>query len=251
MVNSLLLELLQRLAVDGSSVHERLPAWREVLHLAAEFELSLDNPPVVRPEHNGLVSSAVLSPSTTAVASSSDPEVNTAEKEQASEARVTRSMASNETPSAHTAERCPVSEIPTTEIEPVIPRVEVLTQPQTHLLSASRHMRTSPIAATSLMSSLFQIFQRQMDGISGVTRDYTAGADNRKNKKNGQQDAMEFLTFLLDTLHEEIVRCETESSSTENGLTEEGIPRQDSLEMEIALTRQNSLSVDAQQVFYK
>jgi hypothetical protein len=60
----------------------------------------------------------------------------------------------------------------------------------------------SPIAATTLMPTLFAAFQSKMDLISG----YSPPAG--KPRKNAQQDAGEFLTFLLDALHEEILRVE-------------------------------------------
>jgi len=229
----LLLVLLQRLAVDDSSIHERLPAWRELLSLAAEFELPLEHPVIVPVPRTVLVAVPVTAPAVMPA-----PEATSVEDKDA-EVRLTRSMVSHAVASA-----------PTVNEQVDETRAEIVPPPHIYPARVSRHVRTSPVAATSLMASLFQTFQRQMDGISGFTRDYTVAPDNRKNKKNGQQDAMEFLTYLLDTLHEEIIRAEaeTEAQLAAGALSEEGIVRQDSLEMEITLTRQNSLSVDAQQV---
>ena len=220
--------MLQRLALDDSSIHERLPAWRELLGLAAEFELPL--------EHSINAPAPRIAPTVVAAAMPALETTTLEEKE--TDIRLTRSMVTHATP-------VPISK---EQVHETLP--EVAAPSHTYPASVSRHVRTSPVAATSLMASLFQTFQRQMDGISGFTRDYTVAPDNRKNKKNGQQDAMEFLTFLLDTLHEEIIRAEAETEAllAAGALPEEGIVRQDSLEMEIALTRQNSLSVDEQQV---
>ncbi len=228
-LSSLLLVLLQRLAVDDSRLHERFPAWRELLSLAAEFELPLEHPVIAPVPRTVPVAAPAVLPA---------PEVTSVEDKE-TDMRLTRSMVS------HAVTSAPVSKGQVDET-----RVEIATPPHNYPASVSRHVRSSPVAATSLMASLFQTFQRQMDGISGFTRDYTVAPDNRKNKKNGQQDAMEFLTYLLDTLHEEIIRAEAEIEAqlAAGAVSEEGIVRQDSLEMEIALTRQNSLSVDAQQV---
>ena len=229
--NSLLLVLLQRLAVDDSSIHERLPSWRELLGLAAEFELPLEHP----------VNAPAPRIASTVVAAAMPALETAAVEEKETDIRLTRSMVTHATP----------GQISKEQVHETLPE-EAAPSHTTYPASVSRHVRTSPVAATSLMASLFHTFQRQMDGISGFTRDYTVAPDNRKNKKNGQQDAMEFLTFLLDTLHEEIIRAEaeTEAQLAAGALPEDGIVRQDSLEMEIALTRQNSLSVDEQQVLY-
>lgn len=82
--------------------------------------------------------------------------------------------------------------------------------------SAAKAVRQSAVAATVLMSSLFQTFQFQMDGISGAARGSTtigsSGTGSKGGRKNNQQDAVEFLTFLLDALHEEIIHAEAENA---------------------------------------
>ena len=157
--------------------------------------------------------------------------------------------------------------------------------------AVTRSARISAVAATELMPSLFHTFQDKMDEISGIsnhlrtttigTSDSGTAAEQRKrsNRKNMQQDAVEFLTFLLDSLHEEIVRAEAENAhsivpssqhpsseklaesdriTTRSPFLRHSSPsimsidgngsglnsRQNSCEMMIALTRQNSLSTE-------
>jgi hypothetical protein len=141
-------------------------------------------------------------------------------------------------------------------------------------VAAKPPLRKTAIAATSLMSTLYQTFQRQMDGIAGNSRDATMGTNGKR--KNNQQDAVECLTFLLDALHEEIIHTEAENarlaaeaaaasankvsafsrdSSTHGAGNMSGddfdlIPfdsRQNSFEMVIALSRQNSLATQQPQ----
>lgn len=131
--------------------------------------------------------------------------------------------------------------------------------------------RKVAVAATALMPTLYQTFQRQMDGISEGSRDVTIGSNgaSKVGKKSNQQDAVECLTFLLDALHEEIVQveaenarraAETQPATAVGKLSREGSSaalgnlstddydlismdsRQNSYEMAIALTRQNSLA---------
>lgn len=155
--------------------------------------------------------------------------------------------------------------------------------------AATRSSKTAAVAATELMPSLFHTFQDKMDEISGISnhlRDTTIGASDGNGaasqrklsaRKNAQQDAVEFLTFLLDTLHEELVHAEAQNAlapsqySSSEKLTEsdrlttrspfprnatpsmmsidgEGSTlnsRQNSWDMVIALSRQNSLSAES------
>jgi hypothetical protein len=145
-----------------------------------------------------------------------------------------------------------------------------------------RVSRQTAVAATVLMPSLFQTFQHQMDGISGAQRGTTtigsSGMGGKSARKNNQQDAVEFMTFLLDALHEEIIHAEAENarlaaeaalsaavagkdapargrnnsspvlpgSATMSADDYDLLPlssRQNSCDMVIALTRQNSLAV--------
>jgi hypothetical protein len=146
-----------------------------------------------------------------------------------------------------------------------------------------RATRQTAVAATVLMPSLFQTFQHQMDGISGASRGTTtigsSGMGGKSARKNNQQDAVEFMTFLLDALHEEIIHAEAENarvaaeaalsaavagkdtpvrgrnnsspllpgSATMSADDYDLLPlssRQNSCDMVIALTRQNSLAVE-------
>lgn len=143
--------------------------------------------------------------------------------------------------------------------------------------------RKMAIAATALMPSLYQTFQCKMDGISGTSRTSTSttvggngASKSGGGKKNNQQDAVECLTFLLDALHEEIIHTEAENARLAAEALAAGVnprnasgkgsspplieglakmstddfdlipldSRQNSLEMVIALTRQNSLSTE-------
>lgn len=90
----------------------------------------------------------------------------------------------------------------------------------------TRSSKVSAVAATELMPCLFRTFQDKMDEISGIsnhlkvttigTSDSAGTGSNAGQqrkvgaRKNAQQDAVEFLTFLLDSLHEELVLAEAQ-----------------------------------------
>lgn len=236
-VFSLLLEVLKRLSDEKSRVNERLHAWKEVLALAAEFEVH--SSPTAAPAPTTTPEAILrVAEGTAEVSQVSPPSAEVVETRQ------TRSQASNTPSTAVTPES---ASTPTTDSSK--PTVTAGPSKSKVISPSSRSALNSPVTATNIMSALFQTFQRQMDSISGINRDYTTVGAKNASKKNGQQDAVEFLTFLLDALHEEIVHVEAEDALRPElaGHAEsvDDLARLDSLEMEIALTRQNSLSADA------
>lgn len=255
-LSSLLLELLGRLSSEQSKVNERLHAWKEVLALAAEFQSHSPAAAAVHHDHQPVAAlPASASTPVPARSATATPTDGASENGSVAEGRQTRSMASSAPTGASTPEEPstpPAAVRPATSSEEV-PKAKIYSP------SSTRNAHNSPVAATNLMPRLFETFQRQMDSISGIHRDHTTVGGKNANKKNGQQDAVEFLTFLLDTLHEEIIHVEAEDALRPELLEPSGssllraasamsigdLAQTDSLEMEIALTRQNSLSVDA------
>jgi hypothetical protein len=67
--------------------------------------------------------------------------------------------------------------------------------------------RAECITANLYMSGLFQAFQRNIDAIRPPPKVSTRGGKAALGKTT-QEDAMEFLTFLLDALHEELAGCD-------------------------------------------
>ena len=183
-------------AAGGAPVHSGLPCWRELLQLAAELHVDLSDTAA------SLLGPAELGPLPSASANSGHKTTTGGTKT----SPLTPSTGASSSGTAAFAAA---------------------------IVNKKRVANTSALSATTLMPGVFQSFRRQMDGIfpsssSSVAAalsnmssadavvvgagGYTPKNNNNKSvaggRKNSQQDAVEFLTFLLDALHEEVLRAE-------------------------------------------
>ena len=212
--NRLLSHLLTELSARHSVLHEDLPYWGELLSVADE----LLHKTALTPEGGGTQFNGsnqappvpvIPSPSTTASASNSTAASTSA----APQPSTNLATAEKKTASTVGNKRSNNAAKKSSDNAPKPPIVGMHNSPT----STSRAPWSSPIAATALMLLLFRTFQIQMENIAGggtsaFVEKTKNGAGNGKDaagkRKNIQQDAVEFLTFLLDSLHEELIGAE-------------------------------------------